>query len=430
MIYINLIRKYDYFDQRDILSLLTNLFSLDPRFDSENKKLFIRILSYSRIELNDTNLILQQDVKIRNNYELIVLDTMSISSRKYANFILEYIFQTTKSSIYKNKITSLIESFNYSDEIKEDIAREVNLYLKSSLHKEDQNFINELTNNSLIPIKQKYSTIEKMKQKVVSILAFSSNDGDYGIKVLSEGYSNIIHIFINGFTNDSPQNNFNKWLENTKGILDKNDTFLGFDWPSGKDPSTEIFNIGNLKNPTKFASVLKGVNIPYILSSLSIQTVSEWKNAHYNSKSWSKNLADELDAINADGIKINLYGHSLGANVIHHVFSHISNDVQINNIFLFGGAAKGDEVRWSNILTKVSNIYNFYSQNDLVLKILYQGIEFGDNPIGLNKIEVMQKNNLKYGKLYNYDVSYNINGHSSYVSSFNSIYYRIRRSSK
>ena len=88
-----------------------------------------------------------------------------------------------------------------------------------------------------------------------------------------------------------------------------------------------------------------------------------------------------------------------------------------------------DKIFWSNILRKVSNIYNFYSQNDLILALLYKGAELGNNPIGIDKIVVLQNNNLKYGNLYNYDVSYKIDSHSSYIPNLNSIYYLIYKNS-
>ena len=215
-------------EQRDILSILKNL-----SIDSERYKSFFNyLLQLTTLTEIETTFFLKQDSKIKKNYESILLDDMSITGEKYLNFILEYTKKSFSTKEDIKRIDEIISKLNYDKTIKEKISK----YMKDDLPtKEIGNIQKILTNNEM-----KFSTksfTNKIQIKIHKKFAFSSENGEYGIKYLKGDNPNNIHIFVNGFTNDGGVNNYKDWISEAKDILDENDTLYGYDWASGKELS-------------------------------------------------------------------------------------------------------------------------------------------------------------------------------------------------
>ena len=127
-------------------------------------------------------------------------------------------------------------------------------------------------------------------------------------------------------------------------------------------------------------------------------------------------LADIIARTNKKYI---LIGHSLGARVIYSCLASLKTKETpyIKDVHLLGGAvdnncvSNNDRVNWNDLHHTVSGkIYNYFSQNDTVLQILYKAgeavkFEFG-NPIGRHEIDNEFINNI--------NVSNYINGHTEY----------------
>lgn len=105
-------------------------------------------------------------------------------------------------------------------------------------------------------------------------------------------------------------------------------------------------------------------------------------------------------------------GHSLGCLFIQSVLDQYLSlgPSPIRNIYLFGGAVDNDQKLWEKQIKKIhGKVYNFYSDNDDVLKYAYKSTTlFSSTPIGLSGINVYSK------KIINIDVSHIINGHNEY----------------
>jgi len=376
-------------EQKDIFTILLNLFSLDEQYEKEYQELFEMFLSVSKVKLDR---LVKQDKNIKSYYENIILDELSIEAKENLLSILDEISQTTQSDIYKEKITDI----------------------KTTLY-------GKLTHN------KPKSLFEEIGCFITKTLAFSDEDGDYGIKILKKGSTNTIHIFVNGFTNDNENDhNFIVWLKYSKNSLNQNDTFLGYNWASGKDLLSHITGLLDfetiIKKPINVLKYARGFNPAVIFGITTTQIIFEWKQARDNSKQYSKGLADFIKQKYKENskVKINLYGHSLGANLIYYALKSLEDERNpIINVYLFGGASSCDKKRWILPSKVARNIYNFYSDNDLILRYLYQTIELGDEPIGLNKIDSYLEN------IYNYNISDIVDGHTKYIENFEDIWDRV-----
>ena len=409
-----IIKEFTYFKQRDILMIVVDIFSL-----KKDHKFLEFLWKYIDLKYEDILELHGQDSKLKKHYRLLIIDDFNIKEQKYLNYLLEYLMQKYQ---YKNENIDLtiINSFEYNSDVKD--------FIKNNIDNIDRIKI-EINSNSLNLCDKRDNIFSKAHTVVSSLLAFSSDNGEYGIEVLSKGTTNSVHIFVNGFTNDTEDGSFIEWMKNTKEIYNQEDTFLGYKWASGKDPSNEILklaNINNLKDPSNYLNFMRGFSPAIIISTLSVQLLAEWKNARNNSKKFSKDLALFIQKKSNGNkqIKINLYGHSLGANLIHHTLEYLFHEnIRVNNVHLFGGASKIDEIAWTHSLGVVENLYNFYSNKDLVLKLLYKAVEVGDEPIGLNPIKYKNINTIKQGTLINRDVSYRVEGHSKYINNLHYLLY-------
>ena len=393
-------------EQRDILAILKNL-SIESQAYQD---FFNYQLQLTPVKEADTIQLLKQKAEIKENYETILLDDISVVGEKYLNFLLEYIkeFFSTKNDI--KKIDNLISKLHYDKLIKEEISK----YLKDDLlSTEKENDMKKVLLSDKIKSSKKYKIIEEVHKK----FAFSSEDGEYGIKHLKGNNKETIHIFVNGFTNDSEDDNYKDWINQSIDIIDKNDTLYGYDWASGKNLSKHMTKVMPL--------LLRSKGNPYLtLGTLLYKVRAEWKQARNNSEAYSNKLANFIeDKLKGNpNMTVNLYGHSLGANLVHHTLRHLyEQELRVNDVFLFGGASEVNKDAWTEVLCSARNVYNYYSKNDQILTFMYQSMELA-SPIGLNTIQYNQKNKLTLANLYNYNVSDSIGGHTEYIPNFSFLY--------
>lgn len=406
-------------EQKDLLAVIAN--NLE---DDVHKTFFNSLLSFSNIKESSVTYLIAQDEDIRDYCEEYIIKNLSIEAKKYLCTIFEYLSLISNNKKYKTRIKQKINILDFHIDIKSDIETYINKLIKGKLsQKELLEFEKIISNKSSIKISEK-NIFDNIKDSCLDFLSFSSSNGEYGISELKKSIEKpkTIHIFINGFTNDNKYDKgFNKWIEHNI-FSKKYDSLYGFHWPSGQDIKGHVENVNifdkqsKLVNEVKkFATFLKPS--PVGISAIAIQSVAEWKNAKNNSEKYSLELIDFIknEKNNNPNIKINLYGHSLGANLIHHTLNRLTYDkLHVNDIYLFGGASKNCKDSWNTSLHACDNIYNFYSKNDDVLSYLFKFIEIGDEPIGLTPI--IKKNiNENNGNLYNYDVSAEVKSHSSYT---------------
>jgi len=121
-----------------------------------------------------------------------------------------------------------------------------------------------------------------------------------------------------------------------------------------------------------------------------------------------------------------LMGSSLGARVIFTALNGLATrknaKPKIKDVYLLGGAVdRMDERGWDDAAKAVEGkIYNCYSRNDMVLKVLYRTANaFISNPAGIGNIESNSD------KIENVDVSDLVHGHMQYKENFGQILERI-----
>ena len=132
----------------------------------------------------------------------------------------------------------------------------------------------------------------------------------------------VINIFINGFGNDNLiKRDFKKWLE-YKDFFCNEDMYL-FNWPSGKDLGGHMDEFLSNKKLKIYKIIPNLINKKNSMITIPVQILSEWKKSKKNSEIYSYKLfnfiKEEIEK-NKD-IKINLYGHSLGANLITQILT-------------------------------------------------------------------------------------------------------------
>ncbi len=137
-----------------------------------------------------------------------------------------------------------------------------------------------------------------------------------------------------------------------------------------------------------------------------------------NSSKYGELLAEDLKKLTYD--KIYLYGHSLGTNLLRNTLMKLyKENIFVEKVFLFGGAScSKDTNEWSKICNITNQgICNFYTKNDWILDNLYKLAEFNSKPIGLEPLFLNDT-----FKIFNYDVSYTVNGHFDYKKNLPTIF--------
>lgn len=154
-----------------------------------------------------------------------------------------------------------------------------------------------------------------------------------------------------------------------------------------------------------------------------------WHVARYKAEETGILLADLIARTDQ---KFILMGHSLGSRVIFQCLSALRTKEEkcwVDSVYLLGGAVNNDVSEqdepgssWYLVDKAVSGqIHNFYSENDAVLKYLYNasqlfsGKSIGRNPIGLPGVK-------------NHDVTAEISGHTEYKKQLKTIFSALNKS--
>lgn len=240
----------------------------------------------------------------------------------------------------------------------------------------------------------------------------------YGLIPLREEKSSYdkIHIYVGGFLSRNINYTSYEWFENMKHLINDDDNIYLFNWDSGLDYS----NIKNIRFDTIGINKLVPLFLtrfnPYLfLGAVAVGGVLTWEEANIKSKFYAKKLQKELLKFNTN--KISLYSHSLGTKLVKNALLELEfKKRKIDNLYLFGGATNSEDLaRWKAVSKTVNNkFYNFYSENDEILKKFYNLVELGKKPIGLNI--------LKIDNCRNIDVSYTVNGHFEYKNNLSTIF--------
>ncbi len=156
--------------------------------------------------------------------------------------------------------------------------------------------------------------------------------------------------------------------------------------------------------------------IPLIDHKLSLKPVYdseafkiEWEQLKLDMKQLGNALHKELQEIKNDNPdkEIIIMSANTGSFISLAAIQLLESKV-IDKLYLFGACSSEDDLEKSAV-SKVFNIYNFYSNQDHALKFIFDNFEQGNNPIGLGSLHSQKSNNL-----LNVDVSKFINRHFDY----------------
>lgn len=379
--------------------------------DSFHKDILYKYLEHLNLKEENIEYIKSQKFNIRTYSEEYFINKLSMNYKKYLYLILNYFLQTSSKKYAQSYLEKVLDKIEFQEELKDFFRKGIDKIISNKItYKELEELKRNLLykGSILIPnVQNKKNTFDSLIEK----LAFSSGNNQYGIICENITKKRVINIFVNGFGNDNLiKRDFKKWI-NHKDFFCNEDIYF-FNWASGKDFIGHLEELLSNKDFKIYKFIPNLINKKISIAMIPIQILSEWKNSKKNSEIYSYELfnfiKEEIEK-NKD-VKINLYGHSLGANLIKSVLLNLSiYDIKINNVYLFTGATKNCHYEWESISNICSNIYNFYSYNDDILRFLYKTIEL-EEPIGLNEIQ-----NISYSdKIINFDVTNIVNGHSAY----------------
>lgn len=232
-----------------------------------------------------------------------------------------------------------------------------------------------------------------------------------------------IHIFINGFMSEEENNNINDWLNFINHYINSNDSIYLYKWKCGLDYTkwNNHFKINGINDVLKIIPFIFTKINPSFNIAIPLFFISEWKNARKNSLEYGIKLSKSLESFKK--YKINIYAHSLGASVVKELLLNLSDNINIENVYLFGGATNSEDYfKWLAACDNIQGkLFNFYTKNDLVLTRVYKVAELGETPIGLKPINIKNLMNL-----HNIDVSYTVNGHFDYKKNLPTIFRNLK----
>ncbi len=369
-------------------------------------KLWFDIFGLEQINIEDAN--------IYNNLSISVLN--EVKTEWFTKFLV-FAFLLTQETININA------SSNFSRIRKLNIMGEKNfdeLLVTVNKYKENKIRLTEVINSNIVTVKDesyaKYAQIGfNITEIALSCIPVIGNinairriSGDvvdernknimnFGLIDINKNINcNKIIICIDGFMSESGAEQFKDWGMGLESF--KNNSWIkGYKWPSN--------------------------NIKTIASGGGL---SSWYESIQNSEKTALSLVRDIELIYSfkPDVEIILMGHSLGARVIFNTLKNLQkNNIKIYEVYLFGGAvSRMDKTGWLSALTVVEKkIYNFYSNNDSILKNLYQVTMIGDSPIGLGEIEFHTSANLQLAEIENIDVSNIIGGHTEYKDKIQSL---------
>jgi hypothetical protein len=228
-------------------------------------------------------------------------------------------------------------------------------------------------------------------------------------------------IFVNGFLNQNQS-----LIEGWKPTLQKHypsSNWYEVDWESKKlrDLGALAAKSGSKKAFTKiFKEVAKKAKkqSPKKLGPLAVLSTlldlggNPFWVALHKAQQTGYLLADLIIRTGAEKRYV-LMGHSLGARVCYFTLQALSKRKEgkrISEVHLLGGAVGSAKKDWYGLSSAVmGKIYNYYSLNDDILRILYStSTLFQSAPIGRNKISIKNKT------IRSYDVTKYVPGHTKY----------------
>jgi hypothetical protein len=225
-------------------------------------------------------------------------------------------------------------------------------------------------------------------------------------------------ITISGFRTEGLDNR-KDWNDSIMGNFPDREWFH-LEWNSNRFPfdkklMTNMPEINELEEKKKkFANYIKTSVLYFAPYGKVIYLLlnNYWHVAVRNSRQTGIYLADVLSACEKKDFI--LVGHSLGARVIYNCLEHLDEkklNTNIVEVHFLGGAVSNNKNQWLSVSHKVkNNIYNYFSDNDKVLKIFYRIGMLTMSPIGLTKIE--------NGKVINNDTTQIVKGHTEYIQKF------------
>lgn len=316
-------------------------------------------------EQRDNDKILDDMLDFAN--EFINVNSSNIVTEEFLSYNFEY-----SSSSLSNTIISELDSIEFKDDISfSEYFQNVETYA-------ERNDINlELEYQKMFA----FESIELIKVK--------------------EGKGPIV-ICIDCFLSQDKSENMQDWLSNMPSEF-KEYTIYYCKWESKK-----LFDI-----------IMKFFTLPIEEVFKHGSVVAVWKTAVENSIQAGRSLAGMIHKEKHEYI---LIGHSLGASVINECLNSLSDksNCTILEAHLLGGAVGSSSSLWSKPSDFLrGKIYNYMSDNDKVLQVLYRIGESDiwdlTKPVGRNKIYL--------SSVANIDLTYLINSHSGYRNNLSSFLY-------
>ncbi|RQS60664.1 DUF726 domain-containing protein [Burkholderia sp. Bp8963] len=253
----------------------------------------------------------------------------------------------------------------------------------------------------------------------------------FGIHKVNHGRKSNKHavIFVNGFLSQDNRD-VEDWTQHLGDYFDE-DAWYHVDWESqnlqklgmmvSKTPQKAGLEMAKELGKRAAKEGAKKIGPFSMASNIADVIGNPWHSAMVKASMTGVLLADAI--ARTSGWTFTLAGHSLGARAIYYALEALSTRTKgavIDDVYLLGGAVGGGEkdVEGWEIATKAvkGKIYNCFSEQDHVLKYLYQGANaWMSAPIGYHGID------LRHRKIENLDCSELVGGHTLWKKEFGSI---------
>lgn len=352
--------KKDYFkdESKAIIAQTHQLSKANSKVSDINQ-----VLEELSIEQDESNILLDDMLSFAD--ELIGKENEPYKSEKFLNYNFEYnssnLFDSMMLELDSIDMTKTENFLGYFEKV-EDYAERNNINLELEYEK---------------------------------MFAFESIE----LKHIQKGIGDNL-ICIDGFLSQDKPENIQEWLDNMPSRF-KTSNIYYCKWESKK-----LFDIIS----SFFTIPIDELFKEGISGAIPISAIRVWKVAAKNSIQAGKSLSSLIYNNDKDYIML---GHSLGASVIQSCLNNLPSTCKCNILeaHLLGGAVDNNNHLWNNPCSLIQRkIYNYMSDNDVILKYLYKVGELDilglKNPIGRNKIYLPIVDNI--------DLSYIIDGHTKY----------------
>ncbi len=189
-----------------------------------------------------------------------------------------------------------------------------------------------------------------------------------------------------------------KWNNALKNAGCRDDIYI-FQWDSGN-----LLNIitNLLKNPLLLRRSFFQILLPLMIFK------REVNKAVKNTEIEAPHFAHFVERLAQKYNKLSVYSYSFGTRLYYHACNFLPDKIFEKSITLAGASEKTWQ-QWRDVAKKSKTHINVYSENDLVLKLLYTLplLGVGDEPIG---IQPLRKKGIR-----NKNLTSKINGHLDYL---------------